>query len=163
METTNKTGRQVLITQAFSAPRELVYKAWTDKNLLEKWYAPTGCTITFSHLDVRMGGTFHSCVHIAEADYDCWCIGTYLEIVPNEKLVFTMINADEQGNRIDPATIGMDADWPGETTVTVTFTETDGKTVVTLHQTVSETLAKKTGAHPSWLLMLEKLNHLMTQ
>lgn len=163
METTNKAKQEVLITQVFNAPRELVYKAWTNKELLEQWYAPTGCRIFFKQLDVSVGGTYHSCVVIAESAYNCWCTGTYAEVIPNEKLVFTMINANEEGNRIDPATIGMDPEWPGETTVTVTFTENDGQTLITLHQTVSEELARKTGAHPSWLLMLDKLEFLMTQ
>ena len=74
-----------------------------------------------------------------------------------ERLVFTMAVADEQGRLIEPTGAGMDPDWPRETVVTVTFSELDGKTRLTLHQTVSEALARKTGAYPSWLQMFDRL------
>ena len=74
-----------------------------------------------------------------------------------------MINADENGNRINPVDIGMDSDWPGETLVTVTLTEKNGKTKLQLRQTVSQELAKKTGAFPSWLQMLNNMQTLLNQ
>lgn len=55
----------------------------------------------------------------------------------------------------------MDPDWPAETVVTVTFTEQHGKTSLTLHQTVDKSLAKRTGAYPSWLNMLDNLANLL--
>jgi len=76
--------------------------------------------------------------------------------------VFTLINADEHGNPIIPTEIGMDPDWPGETLVTVTLTEENGKTRLRLRQTVSQELAKRTGAHPSWLQMLNKMKTMLT-
>jgi len=51
----------------------------------------------------------------------------------------------------------MDADWPREMIVTVRFDEQDGKTTLTLHQTVLEAVAKRTGAHPRWLQMPDRL------
>jgi hypothetical protein len=68
-----------------------------------------------------------------------------------------MAVSDANGNAVEPADVGMDPDWPRETVVTVTFVECGGKTMLTLHQTVAESLAKRTGAHPSWIEMLEKL------
>lgn len=149
--------REVFITRVFDAPRKLVFKAWTDVAHLQRWYAPHDCTVLFKRFDFREGGGFHSCIKSPAMDHDCWCTGTYLQIVEPEKIVFTMTIADENGNPVDPAFAGMDADWPGDTVVTLTFTEQDGKTTLTLHQTVSESLAKRTGAHPSWLNMLDKL------
>ena len=55
----------------------------------------------------------------------------------------------------------MDPDWPLETVVTVTFVPKGSRTVLTLHQTVSESLAKRTGAHPSWLQMFDRLAALV--
>ena len=55
----------------------------------------------------------------------------------------------------------MDPDWPKETIVKVTLSEHQGRTRLTLHQTVSESLAKRTGAYPSWLDMLERLGALL--
>jgi uncharacterized protein YndB with AHSA1/START domain len=152
----NATDREVLITRVFDAPRELVYAAWTDPEHLQRWYAPRGCTIQFAAIDLRPGGTFHSCIRTPDG-HDCWCKGVYREIVAPERIVFTMAIADEHGNLVGPIEAGMDPDWPRETTVTVTFAEQGAQTKLTLHQTVSEELAKRTGAHPSWLDMLDRL------
>jgi uncharacterized protein YndB with AHSA1/START domain len=147
----------VLITRTFDAPRELVFRAWTDPELLAQWYAPHGCTIAFRTLDVRKGGEFHSVIRTPDGK-DCWCRGVYSELVAPERIVYTLAVADADGNLITPMQAGMDPEWPHETTVTVTFAERDGKTMLTLHQTVPESLAKRTGAHPSWLEMLDRLD-----
>jgi len=155
METTEKND-EVFIEILIQASPERVYQAWTDPGQLIRWYAPEGCSIRFKELDIREGGNFHSCIHNPEYG-DCWAIGVYLELIPNRKIVFSLINADEKGNRIEPASIGMDKDWPGETLVCILLSEEDGKTRLQLQQTVSSALARKTGAYPSWIQMLEKM------
>ncbi|AFD08591.1 SRPBCC family protein [Solitalea canadensis] len=153
-------NKEVFIEETFNASVERVFNAWTDPEKLMKWFAPDGCTIHFKTLNIENGGLFHSC--ISNPQYgDCWCIGEYKELVPNSKIVFTMINADENGEPINPAAIGMDPDWPGETLVTVTLTEEGGMTTLRLRQTVSQELAKKTGAYPSWLQMLNNMRALL--
>lgn len=148
--------RMVFITRIFDAPRELVFKAWTDPDQLVRWFAPKDCTIHFSRIDIRPGGGFHSCISNPNFG-DCWCRGVYHEIVAPERLIFTMGIADKQGNLVEPSTVGHDPAWPRETTLTVTFENYADKTKLTLHQTVSELLAKRTGAYPSWLQMLDRL------
>jgi uncharacterized protein YndB with AHSA1/START domain len=148
--------RDLVITRVFDAPRDLVFRAWTDPEHLKRWYAPRGCTIDFVRLDIRPGGTFHSCIRNPK-HHDCWCVGVYHEIAAPERVVYTVAMADENGNRVEAADLGMDPDWPSETVVTVTFAEQGGKTKVTLHQTAPESVAKRTGAHPSWIEMLERL------
>jgi uncharacterized protein YndB with AHSA1/START domain len=147
---------EVLISRVFDAPRELVFRAWTDPQSLPRWYAPHGCTVAFRQLDIRPGGEFHSCIHTPDG-HDCWCKGEYQEIVAPERIVYTMVAADSAGNAVNPVDVGMDADWPRETVVTVTFADEDGKTRLTLRQTVAESIARRTGAHPSWLQMLDRL------
>lgn len=148
---------QVLITRVFNASREAVFKAWTDPASLSRWYAPVGCAVRFLKLDVRTGGSYHSCIS-NPAFGECWCTGIYQEVTAPHRLVFTAVMANEKGEEISAAKAGHDARWPQQTTVTVTFTEEPGgKTKVTLHQTVSESLAKHTGAYPSWLQMLDRL------
>ncbi len=148
--------RMVVITRVFDAPRELVFRAWTDPALLARWFAPHGCTIEFHSLDLREGGSFLSCLRTPDGK-NCWSRGVYREVVTPERIVYTLAVADEHGQLVEPVQVGMDPDWPRETTVTVTFAESEGKTRLTLQQTVSETLAKRTGAHPSWLEMLDRL------
>ena len=146
----------VFIEQAFDAPREQVFDAWVEKDLLEKWFAPEGCTLHIARLDVREGGGYHWCIKNPSFG-ECWTIGSYLEVVRPERLVFTASIADANGVSRTPESQGHDPAWPQNTTVRVTFTERAGRTVVTLEQDVTEQLAKRTGAHPSWLQMLNQL------
>ncbi|MBV8251918.1 MAG: SRPBCC domain-containing protein [Chitinophaga sp.] len=152
--------QEVFIEETFNASVEKVFSAWTDPEKLMKWYAPEGCTFRFKHMDIRPGGTFHTCISNEKVG-DCWTIGEYREILPLQKIVFTLMNADENGQPIDPASIGFDPDWPAATVVTVTFKAENGKTKLQLRQTVSQALAKKTGAYPSWLQMLEKMRNTL--
>ncbi|HTN76658.1 MAG TPA: SRPBCC domain-containing protein [Pirellulaceae bacterium] len=146
----------VVITRLFNAPRELVFQAWTDPEQLLRWYAPPGCTIRFRTLDVRPGGAYHSCIQTPDGHH-CWCSGSYREIVAPERIVYSMAISDEHGHLLTATEAGMDPAWPRETMVTVTFADRGGRTELTLRQTVLESLAKRTGAHPSWLLMLDRL------
>lgn len=156
----NVNQNEVFIEQTLNARPEKVFKAWTDPAKLAKWYAPDGCTVHFKKINIEPGGKYHSCISNPQHG-DCWCIGEYKEVVPDSKIVFTMINADENGDPVNPAEIGMDADWPGQTLVTVTFEEENGKTKMRLRQTVSQELAKKTGAYPSWLQMLNNMQTML--
>ena len=154
------TEPEVLITRVIDAPRERVFAAWTDREMLLKWFAPTGCTISYKQLDARQGGEYISCVHTPDGK-ECWCKGRYLEYNEPKCLVFSMVVCDQRGHEMTPIEAGMDAEWPQETIVTVTFEEMNGKTRITLHQTVSEELARKTGAYPSWLIMFDNLEALL--
>jgi uncharacterized protein YndB with AHSA1/START domain len=158
------TRREVHITRVIAAPRELVFRAWTDPAQLPLWYAPHGCTVRFSKLDLRPGGEFLCCIR-SPAGHECWCKGTYREIAAPERIVHTMEIADAQGRSITALEAGMDPEWPQQTLLAVTFEELEpGETRLTLRQTVLESLAKRTGAHPSWLEMLDRLAaHLVTQ
>lgn len=158
MSTNNHTAaaeKEVLITRDFDAPRDLVFKVWTDPKHLEHWYAPDGCRLEISRFDFRPGGQFLHCVR--NVVHDCWCIGVFREIITPEKIVYELNVSDEAGNYMDPVSAGMDPDWPEQTVVTVTFEAIGNQTRITLYQTVSEALAKRTGAYPSWLNMLDNL------
>ena len=153
--------RTVVISRVFDAPRELVFEAWTTPECLLRWFAPHGCAFHIERIDVRPGGGFHSCIR--DGAFECWCVGSYQEIVRPERLVYTLAIADRQGNKVAAAAAGHDERWPQETLLTVTFEELDGKTRLTLRQNVSEALAKQTGAYPSWLEMLERLEELLLE
>lgn len=157
-----ESKKEVFIEETFNASLERVFKAWTDPKKLMKWYAPEGCTIHFKKIEIKTGGRFHSC--ISNPNYgDCWCVGEYKEVIPNSRIVFTMVNADQNGNPVNPKEVGMDPAWPGETLVTVLFTEDNGKTKLQLRQTVSQELATKTGAYPSWLQMLDNMRAMLVE
>jgi uncharacterized protein YndB with AHSA1/START domain len=149
-----------MIARTINAPRDRVFAAWTDLNMLVQWFAPTGCRIEYRQLEASHGGEYLSCIHTPDGK-ECWCKGKYLEFSKPNCLVFSMVVCDKNGNEMDPVDAGMDPEWPNETIVTVTFEDIAGKTRITLHQTVSEALAKKTGAQPSWLMMLDNLESLL--
>lgn len=151
--------KDVLITRLIDASPERLFAAWTDEKQLLQWYAPVGCSIEFDVLESRLRGNFLSCIRVPNGP-ECWCRGTYLEFDRPKSLVFSMTNCDERGNILDAASAGKDDGWPTETIITVTFEAVGRKTRLTLHQTVSEALATKTGAYSGWLQMLDRLDKL---
>jgi uncharacterized protein YndB with AHSA1/START domain len=156
-----RNPEEVRISHMIRADRDEVFKAWINPALLVQWYAPEGCTIVYKHIDVRPGGTFHYCIRNPKY-HDCWCIGTYLEISAPDKLVYTIETSDASGVPVDPKSSGMDPDWPAKTIVTVLFEDLGEKTRIILLQTVAQNLAKKTGAFPSWINMLNRLDKIIT-
>jgi uncharacterized protein YndB with AHSA1/START domain len=156
----NSDKKELLISHLFDAPRKVVFKAWTDPEQLKHWYAPDGCTIEFKSIDARTGGSFHYCI-LDPVHGPCWIIGTYIEIVTNEKLVFTMIMSNEAGDAVSSVANGKVEDWPERHVATVTFESIGQRTKMVIHQTVSEEKAKETGAYQSWIKMFNKLNQLV--
>lgn len=149
------SNKEVHIERFFDAPRELVFKAWTSAGHLKNWYAPGSCSVTIYKLEFKPGGIFQHIIRNPQGE-GCMCKGEYKEIIENEKIVYTLSFCDDDGNFIPASEIRKD--WPDETTITVTFEDFESKTKLTLHQTVSEEWAKQTGAYPSWLDMLDRLD-----
>lgn len=150
----------VLIERLFPHAPEQVFDAWANPALLTRWFAPQGCTIHFEYLDVKTGGGFHSCIH-NPAFGQCWTVAEFREVTRPRRIVFDWHIADAQGQAVSPQSQGHDPDWPAGTQVVVTFEARDGGTLVRLAQNVSEALAKRTGAHPSWIQMLDRLEGLL--
>ena len=105
----------IVMTREFAAPRELVFKAFTDPTLVPKWWGPHEYTTTVDKMDVRMGGLWRYVQRGSEGDEHGFR-GVYHEISAPERIVYTF-------------------EWegmPGHILLeTVTFTEHDGKTIVT--------------------------------
>ncbi len=97
--TINETERMV-ITRVFDAPRELVWKAWTDPKYVMQWWGPKGFTSPVCKIDFRVGGKFLFCMRTLDGQ-EGWNGGEYHEIVPYEKIVSSMYFADSSGNRIE--------------------------------------------------------------
>lgn len=80
--------RELVFTCLIPAPRQEVYRAWTDPELLKQWFAPRPFTTPVARLDVRPGGA--SLIVMRDpGGVDMPNTGVYLEVVPNERLVFT--------------------------------------------------------------------------
>lgn len=151
---------EVYIERIVNAPRRLVFDAWTKAEHLKRWYAPIGATCHFTRIDVRVGGGLHG--SIRHADKENWFLATFLEIDPPSKLVFSIRRADAQGNPLNNVEAGMFHEWPEVSTVTLTFEDLGKQTRFVLQQTVDQDLAIRTGAYPSWLQMLDKMEQLIT-
>ncbi|MGH9489277.1 MAG: SRPBCC family protein [Terriglobales bacterium] len=105
-ETVNETERMI-VTRVFDAPRELVWKAWTSPDYVQQWWGPKGFTSPFCKMDFRVGGKFLFCMRAPDGQ-EGWNGGEYHEIVPNEKIVFSMYFADAKGNRVEAAQLGIE-------------------------------------------------------
>lgn len=120
---------QFVISHEFAAPRQLVWKAWTQREHLMKWFGPKGFAISEAKLDFRPGGTFHYCIRMREGG-EMWGKFTYREIVPPEKIVWLFSFSDKDGGLIrHPFS---KAPWPLQMMNEATFAERDGRTIVTL-------------------------------
>ncbi|MGI0009846.1 MAG: SRPBCC family protein [Nitrosopumilaceae archaeon] len=126
------TGKSdLVITRIFDAPRELVWKAWTDPEHMKRWWGPKDFTAPFCKIDFHVGGVYLFCMQSPDG-MNYWSTGIYREIIPLEKIVMTNSFADEKGNIVPATHYGMDGDIPLEMLVTVTFEEGDGRTKMTM-------------------------------
>ena len=114
----------VTLLRVFDAPRELVWKAWTDPKMMAQWFGPRGFTNPVCELDVRVGGSLLIVMRGPDGQ-DYPMKGEFREVVAPERLIFTNIATDHDGNHL----------LEGETTVT--FTEKGGKTTLTGHIVVA--------------------------
>jgi uncharacterized protein YndB with AHSA1/START domain len=130
METQVNTN-QLTITRTFDAPRQLVWKAWTDPELYKQWWGPSHFTCPVAIFDLRVGGKWLSCMRSLDGQ-DFWSTGFYHEITPYDRIVYTDSFGDEKGNIVPASYYGLPDDFPLEMMVTITLDEQDGKTVMTL-------------------------------
>lgn len=136
------SDRELVLSRLIDAPREKVYRAWTEADILKQWFAPKPWTTPRAELDVRPGGT--SFVVMRDPDGNEYPNqGIYLEVVPNERLVFT-----------DAYTTAWQPSEKAFFTAVLTFADEDGKTryvARALHWTVEDKEThEKMGFHEGW-------------
>jgi uncharacterized protein YndB with AHSA1/START domain len=78
----------LVISRAFPAPRDLVFKAWSSAEHLKRWFSPEGMSVPEAAIDFRPGGVFDICMRSPEGQ-DFWSKGSYDEISPPDRLAFT--------------------------------------------------------------------------
>ena len=114
--TTERTSdRELVVTRTINGPARIVFEAWTKPELFKRWWVPksTGMSLLSCEMDVRVGGKYR-----LEFEPDGMAFfGTYLEVIPQSRLVWTNEESGESG----PVT-------------TVTFEEKGGKTLLVLHE-----------------------------
>ena len=114
---TTPTDEQILITREFDAPRHLVYKAWTTPELVRRWWSGQRGQMTIVEIDLRVGGKWRYVME-GHGGWEVAFHGHFRELVPDERIVTTEVYE------------GMPEGEPALDTVT--FTEADGRTTLTL-------------------------------
>jgi uncharacterized protein YndB with AHSA1/START domain len=136
------------MTRVFDAPRELVFKAWTDTSHVAQWWGPNGFTNPVCEMDVRVGGAIR--IHMRAPNGVVYPMkGVFEEIDEPSRLVFISSALDEQGNSMF------------DILNTITFAEQNAKTTLTLQARVMKATAVAPqylkGMEAGWTQSLERL------
>ena len=144
----------VSITRVFDAPRALVWQAWTDPKMLGQWFGPRGFTSSVPEWDLQVGGALRIVMHGPDGN-DYPMKGVFTEVKTPERLVFSNIAIDNDGNHL----------LEGETVVK--FTEQGGKTTMTMtsHAVGQVPIAPQmlAGMEAGWTQSIDKLGELVAK
>lgn len=165
-QTTQAIKNDLVITRIFDAPRELVWKAWTEPEQVMRWWGPKMFTCPEAKIDFRVGGKCLFCMRSDSGpemwQKGIWSTGVYKEIVPMKKIVCTDSFADEKGNVVPATHYDMNADFPLEMLITITFEEIEGnKTKMTLIHSGMPTAEDIKASTQGWNESFDKLAEIL--
>lgn len=124
----------VTVVRTFDAPVAKVWKAWTDSDLMKKWWAPTGFTCPVAKVDFRVQGKTLLCMKAPKEmgggeTYTTW---TYSKIVPHKQIDFVLEFCDKDGKKVSPKSLGLPEGIPGSVRHEISFKSlAGGKTEMT--------------------------------
>ncbi len=152
-------NHELRITRTFNAPRELVWRAWTDPEMAKQWKGPKPFPAFHVELGNKPGDSWRVGLRGLRPGSDIateiWQHGVLREIVPPELLVYTFA----WENR---ASVGLPEDGdPHETVITVRLEEHAGKTTLHFHQAFFATAAERDGHNGGWSSSLERLEEFI--
>jgi len=140
-----KSEREIVVTRAFNGPASIVFEAWTTPKLFRQWWVPKsmGMSLLSCEMDVRVGGRYR--LEFAHGDSQMAFFGTYKEVTPHSRLVWT--NDESDGGPIS----------------TVTFEERGGKTLLVYHELYrsKETLDANAGMENAMAETFAQLDELL--
>ncbi|MGB7036229.1 MAG: SRPBCC domain-containing protein [Xanthobacteraceae bacterium] len=154
-------------SRVFEAPRDLVWKCFTEAERMQAWFGPKGSTVIASTMDLRVGGTYHGAMR-DQSGRVMWAKFVYREVVAPQRLVWVHSFSDEAGGLTRHP---LSPTWPLELLTTVTFEDTgDRKTTLTLRwsplnatPTERQTFAAaREGMHGGWNGSFERLSDYLT-
>jgi uncharacterized protein YndB with AHSA1/START domain len=134
-------NRVLVVTRSFAAPRSRVFRAFTDRNEMKRWFGPEGFTISACAIDLRVGGAYRVVMRSPQGTEHI-VRGVYQEISKPERLAFTWAWEDDDGE------LG------AETVVTVSFAENDGKTQLRLSHRRFESKKARDAHKGGWISTL---------
>jgi len=135
-------GTTVHVTRVVPAPREEVFRAWTEPEFLRRWFRPPGVTSVDAELDARPGGSYRIAMQRPpEASEAFYQVGTYLEVAPPERLVFTFgweelppLEFLKEANELDSRVIVQLRDLDGSTEVSLTHERLETEDMRAFHR-----------------------------
>jgi uncharacterized protein YndB with AHSA1/START domain len=144
------TALELMVSRLIDAPRELVFRAWTQQEHAARWWGPQGFTTVSCQLDATPGGAYRVAMRAPDGKVHIKR-GNYREVVAPERLVFSYAWEDANGN-------------PGhEMCITVTFQAQDGKTLLTLRQTGFADLPERDSHRGGWTTCVERFAGYMVE
>lgn len=141
----------LVLTRVFAAPRELVFRAWTEREHFTRWFGPKESTMPFCRMDARPGGALHFQHHHPGYE-DVWAAGVYHEVAAPERIVLVMWFSDAEGSRVERP------GFPREMTFTVTLAEHPEGTRMTIRHAGLE---RDQGEVQGWTEGLDRLAGLL--
>lgn len=145
--------KELVITRVFDAPRERVWRAFTEEAGLRKWFGqPKDGKMTYAKLDFRVGGSFHFKVELPD-DVVVWGKSVYKEIVPKERLVLDDYYSNEQGDLNDTPELP-------RSLITFVFESEGAKTKLTVrHEHIGIGIHSAQQYTQGWNECLDNLDH----
>lgn len=145
--------------RTFNASHDKVWRVWNDADSMKHWWGPRGYTAPFIRTDLRVGGTYLWAMKSPKGEM-VWNTGVYKEVVPNRRTVSTMSFADETGKAVPGSKAPVPGRWPNAVTVIVEFSESSGKTKVTVTE-VGIPLIVKILSRVAWDQQFDKIESLL--
>jgi uncharacterized protein YndB with AHSA1/START domain len=154
---------RMVVTRIFDAPRELVWKAWTEPKYVMQWWGPKGFTAPVVRMDFRVGGKSLFCMKTPDGQ-EFWNAIEYHEIVPYEKIVSSMYFSDAAGNKVEAEEAGIEHEAiDGAFDVTLFEDLGDGRTRLTQIGNEPMQSARESGQLEGWNQILEKLAEVVAR
>jgi uncharacterized protein YndB with AHSA1/START domain len=150
----------VVIEHRFDAPVDLIWQMWTNPDHFRLWYGPEGASIPTAKMDVRVGGSRLVCMEVQTPNgpMQMWFTGEYLEVVENQRLVYTESMSDENGVVKSAEDMAMPEGHPTTTEVRVEIdAEGAGTRMVLTHTGIPEDSPGATG----WRMTIDKLTNYL--
>jgi len=143
--------RTLVITRMFDAPREMVFKMWTDPNHLIHWMGPIEYPAMKVDNDFHIGGKWRIGLRAADGSEDLWQSGVYREIDEPKKLAFSFMWEGMKGGK-----------QPRETFVSIELEDIGGKTRMTFRQFLFDTVSNRDGHNYGWNSSFDRFNQYLT-
>jgi uncharacterized protein YndB with AHSA1/START domain len=141
--------RTLIIERIFDAPRDLVFAAWTDPKRALGWMGPRHAPAFHFEGDMKAGSKWRMGLRTIDGNRELWQGGVCREVSPPERLVFSSVWDQEDGS-------------PGpETVITLTFEDLGGRTRMTFHQGVFNTVSNRNGHREGWNSGFDRLEEYL--